>query len=201
MADAASDIVPPLPHAEVEHSIPGRMRLRVRGKRGDAGFFQQAESGLAGVAGVHAVHANPHTGSILVEHGGDQAAVLAAAKEQRLFSADPPSQATSQSAPRFRRLRGAPPAAPPLQIAAIGLAGAGLLQLARGQVVGSASENLWNAYGLFAATRQALPSAVLIAFGTLQIARGQVLGSATSLFFYAYSAWRMARNRAVEDTI
>jgi len=71
----------------------------------------------------------------------------------------------------------------------------------RGEVVGSASENLWNAYGLYAVTRHTLPSALLIAFGLLQVARGEVLGSATSLLLYAYSAWRMAQHRAGQDTI
>ena len=77
----------------------------------------------------------------------------------------------------------------------------GLLQLARGEIVGSASENLWNAYGLYAVTRNTLPSAFLIAFGLFQIARGEVLGSATSLFLYAYSARRLAQHRAPEEAV
>ncbi len=48
---------PPLPLAEVEHRIPGRMRLRVRMRRGDAGFFERTASlgrvpGVRGVLGV-----------------------------------------------------------------------------------------------------------------------------------------------------
>lgn len=201
MPDAASDTIRPFPQAEVEHCVPGRMRLRVRVKRGDAEFFRRAESDLAEVAGVRTVRANPHTGSILVEHDGDQAAVLAAAEERRIFSADPRGPAGALGAAASKRSGGGSRPASPLDVAAVGLAGAGLLQLARGQVVGSASENVWNAYGLYAVTRKALPSALLVAFGMLQITRGQVLGSATSLFLYAYSARRMARHRAAEDTI
>jgi hypothetical protein len=81
------------------------------------------------------------------------------------------------------------------------LLGAALVQLVRGEVVGSASENLWNAYGLYAVTRQTMPSALLVAFGLLQVARGEVFGSATSLLLYAYSAWRMAQQQPAEDVL
>ncbi len=86
----------PLPLAVVEHSIPGRMRLRVRARRGDAGFFERA-AGLGRVPGVHGVRANAQTGSILIEHAGDEAAVLAAAREQGLFRDAPPDQAFGNS--------------------------------------------------------------------------------------------------------
>jgi hypothetical protein len=89
----------------------------------------------------------------------------------------------------------------PLNLVALGLAGAGMLQVARGQVIGSASENLWNAYGLYAATRQRWPLTVLVPLGLLQIARGEVLGSATSLFLYALSARRMAQRQSTGDTV
>lgn len=195
--------VAPLPHAKIEHRIPGRMRLRIHTRRRDAGFFERAVAFLAGEPGVRTVRANPHTASLLVEYEGDGTALLAAAEGHGLFEVAVPAPGRTVAV-------GAPPSLPgstgpkvpsPLDLAAAGLAGAGLLQLLRGQVVGSASENLWNAYGLYAAKRQAFPSTLLVAFGLFQIARGEVLGSATSLFLYAFSARRMARHRAVEDTI
>lgn len=194
----------PLPRAEIEHRIPGRMRLRVPAKRGDAGFFQKAEAVLAGMPGVRSARADPRTAGILVEHDGDGVAVLAAAREQDLFAAVPDRAVRAPGRVQAEARSGAASAglpASPLDIAALGLAGAGVLQFARGQVVGSASENLWNAYSLYAVTRQALPSAFLVAFGLLQIARGEVLGSATSLFLYAYAARRMAQHRAAEEAI
>ena len=197
MPDAAHDAVSPLARAEIEHRIAGRMRLRVRARRGDAGFFRRVEDELARVPGVRGVRANPQTSGILIEHEGDEAAVLAAGRERGLFAVEPDSPA-SRPAPSPSAPGGA---ASPLDLAAVGLAGAGLLQLARGEIVGSASENLWNAYGLYAVTRNTLPSAFLIAFGLFQIARGEVLGSATSLFLYAYSARRLAQHRAPEEAV
>ncbi len=197
------DATASLPFAELEHRIPGRMRLRVAARRGDAGFFRRAEAGLARAPGVRAVRVNPHTASILVEHGGDEPAVLAAAKTQGLFGVAPvPSRPVRVLAvPALSSGAAGANAWSPLDLASAGLAGAGLLQLARGRVIGSASENLWNAYGLYAITRQAWPSTLMVAFGLLQIARGEVLGSATSLFLYAFSARRLSQRKTAEKTI
>ncbi len=143
--------------------------------------------------GVQAVHANPHTGSILVEHAGDEAAVLAAAREQGLFGVAPPAQPPNPLVGVETPAR--------LNVAAMGLAGAGLLQVARGQVVGSASESLFNAHSAYTTTGQPWLAALLAGFGVIQLARGEVLGSATSLFLYALSARRRAEHQAVGDTI
>ena len=191
MPDAAS-----LPLAEVEHRIPGRMRLRVRARRGDAGFFGRTAS-LGRVPGVRTVQANAQTGSILVEHAGDEAAVLAAAREQGLFEVASPTQRPASSP--ANPLAGVETPAG-LNAAALGLAGAGLLQVARGQPVGSATENLFNAHSAYTTTGQPWLAAVLAAFGVVQIARGEVLGSATSLFLYALSIRRRAEHQSVGDT-
>jgi Heavy metal associated domain 2 len=192
---------PQLPVAQVEHRIPGRMRLRVSAMRGDAGFFRRAETDLARVPGVRAVRVNPHTASILIEHGGDEAEVLSGAKTRGLFKAAPPPSRPSAivTGSGLASVAVGGEAFSPLDLASAGLAGAGLLQLVRGQVFGSASENLWNAYGLYTMTRHAWPSTLLVAFGLLQIMRGEVLGSATSLFLYAFAARRMAQGQPVED--
>jgi len=168
--------------------------------RGDSAFFHQVETALAVIPSVTNTRCNPQTGSILVEYDGDEATVLVAAEAEGLSLAEKSIgffvAHTMSSGPV---LKGPPPS--PLDFAALGLLGAGLVQLMRGEVVGSASENLWNAYGLYAVTRNTVPSALLIAFGLFQVARGEVLGSATSLLLYAYSAWRMAQHRPGEDTI
>jgi len=195
MPDAA--VLPTPPPAEVEHRLPGRVRLRVRTLRGDAAFFRQVEAGLADIGGVRRVRTDPRTGSILIEHDrGDDTDVLDAARESGLFAV-----AQSCRAVVVRRAAAPPHAAraacvSPLDMAALAMAAAGLVQLARGKVVGSASENLWNAYGVFAMTRMVAPTMLLVAFGLMQVARGEVLGSATSLFLYAFSARRLARQQA-----
>lgn len=184
MPDAAAS----LPAAEVEHRIPGRMRLRVRARRGDAGFFGRMEAGLARVPGVHAVRANPDTSGILVEYAGDEAAVLAAAREQGLFEVGPPNPLASVETPGR------------LNVAAVGLAGAGLLQVSRGRVIGSASESLFNAHSTYTTTGQPWLAALLVAFAVIQVANGgEILGSATSLFLYALSIRRRAEHKAIGD--
>ena len=189
-----------LPTAEIEHRIPGRMRLRVRNRRGDGQFFDRVASSLSQQGGIRLVRVNPATAGILVEHDGEEDAVTGSARALGLFEVVPPAKSVaSRSGAPYRPSGG--PTSSPLDLTAAGLAGAGLLQLARGQVVGSASENLWNAYGLYAVTRQPGPAALLLLFGLAQIARGNVLGSATSLFLYAFSARRMAQKRAVEKVV
>ncbi len=186
-----------LPLAKVEHSIFGRVRLRVRARRGDAGFFERA-AGLGRVPGVHGVRVNAQTGSILIEHAGDEGAVLAAAQEQGLFKAAPPVQNSANPSPNPLAKVETPAT---LNAAALGLAGAGLLQVARGQAIGSGTENLFNAHSAYTTTGQPWLAALLAGFGVIQIARGEVLGSATSLFLYALSFQRRAQYQAVGDTI
>lgn len=187
----------PLAHATIEHRIAGRVRLRIPKRRGDASFFAHAAGSMATWPGIQGVHVNPLTGSILVQHSGDSADWLRRAQAEGLFETVEPVRemtVSNQDAP-------ARPQPSPLHVAATGLAAAGVLQVARGQVIGSASENLWNAYGLWVVTRRPWASALLCGFGLLQLFRGEVLGSATSLFLYAFSARRLARRLAAEDTI
>jgi len=74
-------------------------------------------------------------------------------------------------------------------MAAVGLTGLGLYQAARGQILGAATENLWNAYGAQMLLRKPWLAAGLAGLGIYQLARGRALGSASSLLFYALSAW------------
>ena len=190
------DEVPQLPAAVVEHCIPGRMRVRIWPRQGDAGYFHRIAGALSRMDSVRNVHVNAHTGGILIMYEGDQESVLDWARTQGLFDASPIPHPVSEPA----NLRSTPSLAA-LNIAAVGLTSAGILQLARGRILGSASENLWNAYGLFVATRQMWVPMLLTGFGVFQIARGDVLGSATSLFLYAFSAHRLAQHLKAEDTI
>src|SRR5436309_2534469 len=121
------DEAAPLPPAEIEHRLAGRMRLRLRAKRGDAGFFRRVEAGLARIPGVRSVRASATTGGVLIEHGGDDAGILSAAKEQALFEAAPPARLPAPFIGAAAELPGS------LDLAVAGLAGAGLLQLARGK--------------------------------------------------------------------
>jgi hypothetical protein len=161
----------------------------LRASRGDAALFARLERELRAIPGVRAVRGNALTGSLLIEHDGPEAAMLAAASERGLFETVPGtgsavSPAASGNLPS------------PLHLAAAGLAGAGVLQLARGRLFGTASENFWNAYRSYVITGRPWPSLLLAGLGAVQVVRGRrLLGPAGSLFFYAWRANRAANQR------
>lgn len=182
--------------AVLEHRLPGRMRLRVRNRRGDEAFFREMLGALTATVSVQEVRSNPATASILVSYSGQESAVLNTIRACGL-------DVRETAPPTVVVVRRSNPVTMPtaLDVAAVGLATAGAVQLARGQVVGSASENLWNAFGLYAVTRQRWIPLILVALGLRQVMRGELLGSAVSLFLYALSARRLAQHRGTEDTI
>ncbi|MCC6296963.1 MAG: hypothetical protein IT469_09680 [Pseudomonadales bacterium] len=77
-----------IPAARVEHASPGRLRLRIVGRRGQADYFEAVRSRLAQESSVREVHIDPRTGSVLllVAASADAAALLQRAAELGLFS-------------------------------------------------------------------------------------------------------------------
>lgn len=181
----------PLPLAEVVHHLPGRVRLRVDSRRGDAAFFANVAKRGAQIPGVRAIKANPRTGSLLVEYDGAPDALLRLAREHgvlRIASPAPRAVPRMARSRRFVRVQ-------PLSVAAAGLAGLGLFQATRGRLLGSATENLWNAYGAYAQMNRKRIAATLAVLGLYQLATGRVLGSGASLLYYALSARDIVRRR------
>jgi hypothetical protein len=83
---------------------------------------------------------------------------------------------------------------------ATGLSGLSLFQATQGNVLGSAAENLWHAFGAQRFLGRPDIAAVFVALGIYQILRGPFFGSASSLFFYALvmrqiAAMEQARTR------
>jgi Heavy metal associated domain 2 len=59
--------VPVMAHeAHVSHHIPGRMRVKVPGAKGQPRMLQQIQQALAPMPGVQRVEVNPATGSVLI---------------------------------------------------------------------------------------------------------------------------------------
>jgi len=58
------------------HRTPGRARIKIPERRGDAAFFQGLAELAGGLAGVLGVEANPLTGSVLLTHSGDLEPIL-----------------------------------------------------------------------------------------------------------------------------
>jgi hypothetical protein len=129
----------PLPQAEIVHAMPGRARLRIPARRGDAVFFASVATGLSTIAGIDKVEARPMTGSILIHHGAPLARVTEAAEKARLFVIAP-----SAEAPSFVE------ALPldPKMIAGIGLAVLAMWQVTQGRVLPRAGTLAWYAANL-----------------------------------------------------
>ncbi|MEZ5785290.1 MAG: hypothetical protein R3D62_02115 [Xanthobacteraceae bacterium] len=76
----------PLPAAELVHTMPGRARLRIADKRGDATFFTALAAKLAALPGVFSVDVRPLTGSVVIAHGPAIAQIGDKATQAGLFT-------------------------------------------------------------------------------------------------------------------
>jgi hypothetical protein len=162
----------------VEHMMPGRIRLRFRSRRGETDFFQKLVTFLSEISLVDEVDANSLTGSVLIRHSAslDQLAFIAA--QSGLLPVQDLSSALGDTPASRRQARNG--SSVPM---AVGLFALALLQLTRGRVLGSASEQFWHAER--ARERHApVLSLALLGLGILQFLSGRVLAPAASLFVY-----------------
>lgn len=74
--------------AEIVHSLPGRLRLRVAGTRGDAATLKQLAVSLSAYSGVDSVEIRPNIGGLVVVHKLGEAwqPMARYAAEQGLFA-------------------------------------------------------------------------------------------------------------------
>ncbi|KLU60768.1 copper-transporting P-type ATPase [Peptococcaceae bacterium CEB3] len=98
------------------HSLPGRIRLRVPGLRGDPVLAEAIASHFASSPGISAARVNVHTGTILVEYSSqywDEPGVILSVEEKRKARFSEPEQETGRgvreavrtwSAPREHRM-------------------------------------------------------------------------------------------------
>lgn len=132
-------MVDALPLAQIVHAIPGRARLRIDARRGDAAFFASVATGLSAVHGVSQIEVRPLTASIIIQHAGPLARISRAAEKARLFVL-----ANSHSAP-------SPTPAiwiDPKMVAAAGLGVLAIWQLTQGRVLPPAITLAWYVAGL-----------------------------------------------------
>lgn len=156
---AAGDVPEPAP-ARVVHALPGRTRLRVRARRGDAAWFEHAAKTLESAPDVDAIVATPFTGSLLVHHRSSTEALLdwAAKAGLLLLEAEEggPDEAEARLQERLARIdpRLARLAEGPWDLrnaAMVALTALGTLQVARGQVLPAGATLLNEALKLFSA--------------------------------------------------
>lgn len=57
-----------MPTAYVVHTLPGRVRLRIPAKRGDANYFEELRRVISGFPGIEVAAVNPLTASILIRY-------------------------------------------------------------------------------------------------------------------------------------
>jgi hypothetical protein len=72
--------------AVIVHRIPGRVRLRIVEKRGDAAYFTELAVGLSRLGNVESAKANPATASVAMEFTGALDDLLQQARDEGLLS-------------------------------------------------------------------------------------------------------------------
>jgi hypothetical protein len=172
-----------VPVASIEHQLPGRVRLRVPSKRGDVPFFEKIVRELSKHPSTRKVTVSSLTASITLHYCEPLQPITTAAAHQKLFETarlEPQTHgSTSKQASGLREGRGLAGGI------AAGLSGLGLFQVAQGNVLGSAVENLWHAFGAQRIFGRPDIAVVFATLGVYQLLRGQIFGAASSLFFYA----------------
>jgi hypothetical protein len=73
-------------NAVLVHRIPGRARLLLHDRRGDAAYFSDLSESFGRIENVQSARTNPTTGSITLEFIGDLEALLKQAEESNLFT-------------------------------------------------------------------------------------------------------------------
>jgi hypothetical protein len=172
-----------VPVASIEHQVPGRVRLRVPSKRGDVSFFEKIVRELSKHPSMRELTASSLTGSITLHYCEPLQLITTAAADQKLFETGRLEPQTGGS--RSKRASGLREGSGLAAGIAAGLSGLGLFQVAQGNVMGSAVENLWHAFGAQRIFGRPDIAVVFAALGIYQLQRGQIFGAASSLFFYA----------------
>ena len=126
--------------AYVNHLSPGRLRVKIPSRKGDEIFFSSLKGQLSNLPGLENIETNPVTGSILLIHSLDSKAVTDFLKAQHLLKVQVGKdsftfhqEVTRVFSAADRQVRGFIGGGMNLgALAFIGLAGAGVYQIFRG---------------------------------------------------------------------
>ncbi|TGQ39634.1 hypothetical protein [Mesorhizobium sp. M00.F.Ca.ET.216.01.1.1] len=177
-----------LPKATVEHTMSGRLRVRVSDFRGDVSYFRSAIDKLSNYPEIAGLRANPMTGSFIIEHKTDLPSIRKIAAHGEVFDLQETSSPPPRQEPPPPSGSMADDGTPALEgdiAAVIGLLGLAAYQATRGHGLGPATENFWNAFGALRILKNPFIALVFGGLGILQLTRGRWAGSASSLLFYA----------------
>jgi hypothetical protein len=129
--------------ASITHRGDGRTRLRFRGERGNASFFEELVAKLTSVPGIVQIETRPDTGSVLVFHEIPWPELAGEFSHRSLFTIA--GEDEENAAPDLGAIAANLPA--PLVVAG-GLAALAALQIAKGRVLPPAITLLWYGYEL-----------------------------------------------------
>lgn len=147
------------PVAYVSHALAERLRLRIPTRKGDAAYFAVIEKTFSGHDQVTHVETNPLTGSVLLYHHTDQAALVDFAQKQQLFQLQPDApvahralQAAEEQVERAdRTIRRLTQGSFDLNdLLFVGLLGAAAIQTLRGRILGPSAALLSYAAAILA---------------------------------------------------
>lgn len=172
-----------IPVAHIEHHLPGRVRLRIPSKRGEATFFERVVKELSKHPAIWELVASPLTGSITLQYSEPLQAIVDAALDLTLFETGQPKP-SAKAGETMRSERLSKDAGLASSVAA-GLSGLSAYQAVRGNIAGNAVESFWLSFSAHMTLGRSDLAAVFAALGAWQILTGQFLGSASSLFFYS----------------
>ncbi|MGZ4998324.1 MAG: HMA2 domain-containing protein [Methylobacter sp.] len=155
------------PSAYIKHHLPGRVRLKIPQKKGDAGYFDRIAELFADFPGITQLQLNPTAASVLICHDGTEAQfgnISEFAQRNGLFSITERLEETFSS--------------PPLPIAVLTATGLNrfdesLMDLSQGRI---------DSRSLFMLT--------LTGLAIHQITRGNIMAPASSLLWYAIELLR-----------
>ncbi len=139
-----------LPRARVVHRVPGRLRLRIEGKRGDRDWFDDVATTLAMVPGVDGVATSARTSSLKLRHSVPAEALFEAAAARGLFTVEGGAGDAVEGSPTARLWAAAGGFGVKESVAAL-LIAAALRQVVRGQIMPPAVTLLAYAATLLAA--------------------------------------------------
>lgn len=150
--------------AHVSHCIPGRVRFRIPGQRGDEDYFSMLAKKLAALPGIKTVQVSPLTGSVLLTHAlGAVDDIGAFAEAQDLFEVRPqPDRGVSMRERitndvhalnhEFKKLSDG--ALDYWSLVFLALLGMAIHQLLKGNIAAPATTLLWYALGTLVIAEQ-----------------------------------------------
>lgn len=153
-----------IPEAHLCHLTPQRARIRIPSRRGERRFFIDLANELKSCPAIRALDVNSATGSVLLINleGIALDQISGYAEDKQLFRLTSPGPMMETITDNVRRLDGAirSLAGGEVDLASVGfvtLAGMGLYQLARGQILAPAVTVLWYAASVLLITAQKTP--------------------------------------------